>query len=99
MKILFNNITLISVTSKIILVNTNNSYYKLHLAKKVKYYDKLFAYDYISQLKSSEISNIKIIINDIYNIYVNIILKKMNMMKIFTIFIYYLINLHQNNSM
>jgi len=68
MKILFNNNTLISVPSKIILLNTNNTYYKLHLAKKVKYYDKLFAYDYINRLKSSEISNIKIVINDIYNI-------------------------------
>ncbi len=64
MKILYNNISLISIPSKIILYNSNNSYFKFNLTRKLKYYDKLFAYDYLNNLNKNKINNIKIVFND-----------------------------------
>lgn len=68
MKILCNNIKLITIPSKIILINSNNTYFKFNLTRKIKYSDKLFAYNYINHINKNKIDNIKIVVNDLHEI-------------------------------
>lgn len=55
MKIIYYNRTIINIPSKILLYNTNATYYKIKFNNKIKYTDKLNIYHQLSN-----INNIKI---------------------------------------